>query len=439
MGILNRLTDRQCRNAGRGKHADGGGLHLWVRDDGRRFWRMRFFVDGVEKLRGYRDESGNVGGEYPDISLEQARKWRDVIMDEVRAGRDPLVVEREKKAATEREDERTANTLRVYAEQYHKSASAEFRNAKHRAQWLSSLTPILDKLGDKPLDAVTQEDLIDALAPMFASAPETAKRARQRIRSVFDAALFDKLIVDSPAKALGTRQAKRAVGEVRRKKEPHLRAMTWEQVPAFWTVLDQSSVPSVAVKRCLQFVVLTGARSGEARGATWSEISGDGTAWIVPETRTKQGEAHVVHLSAPARAILAELREARFDGKPDKGALIFPSPLTLGVISDMSLTMLLRRLSTGETRADGEPVMWSDLSTVHGFRSALSSFGYKRGYAEDVVEAALGHRETDRVKRAYQREQFQQERRELLDAWAAFVVGAASADVVAIDKRKRAK
>jgi len=100
------------------------------------------------------------------------------------------------------------------------------------------------------------------------------------------------------------------------------------------------------------------------------------------------------------------------------------------------LTMLMRRLPTGETRADGEPVMWSEVSTVHGFRSAVSSFGYKRGYAEDVVEAALGHRETDRVKRAYAREQFQQERRELLDAWGALVTGAASADVVAI-KRKR--
>jgi len=435
MGTLNRLTDRQCRAAGRGRHADGGGLLLWVDTEGRKFWRMRFFVDGVEKLRGYRDESGNVGGEYPNISLERARKWRDSIMHEVRGGRDPLVIERERKAAAQHEDERTANTLRVYAEQYHQTASAEFRNAKHRAQWLSSLAPIFDKLGDKPLDEVTQEDLIDALQPMFASAPETAKRARQRIRSVFDAALFDKLIVDSPAKALGTRQAKRAVGEVRRKKEPHLRAMTWEQVPGFWSALDQSTVPSVAVKRCLQFLVLTGATSGEARGATWSEISNDGATWTLSETRTKQGEAHVVHLSAPARAILAELRDLA-GRKPDKDELLFPSPLTLGIISDMSLTMLMRRLPTGETRADGEPVMWSEVSTVHGFRSAVSSFGYKRGYAEDVVEAALGHRETDRVKRAYAREQFQQERRELLDAWGALVTGAASADVVAI-KRKR--
>lgn len=428
MGTLNRLTDRQCKTAGRGRLSDGGGLHLLTREDGRRFWRMRFFVDGVERLRG--------GGEYPHVTLLEARKWREDIERELRAGRDPLVVEREKKAAAEREGERTANTLRVYTEQYHKTASAEFRNEKHKAQWLSSLQPILDKLGNKPLDAVTQEDLIDALRPMFASAPETAKRARQRIKSVFDSALFAKLIVDSPAKALGTKDAKRAVGEVRRKKEPHLRAMTWEQTPSFWTALDQSSVPSLVVKRCLQFVVLTGARSGEARGATWSEISGDGATWIAPADRTKQGEAHVVHLSAPARTIIAEMRELT-GGKPDKGAFIFPSPLTLGVVSDMSLTMLMRRLPTGETRSDGSPVLWSDLSTVHGFRSTLSSFGYKRGYAEDVVEAALGHREMDRVKRAYQREQFQQERRELLDAWGAFVTGAASAAVVAINKRKR--
>ena len=117
----------------------------------------------------------------------------------------------------------------------------------------------------------------------------------------------------------------------------------------------QRSQASLAAKRCLEFLILTAARSGEARGARWSEIDLDAATWVTPAERMKANAEHRVPLSSRA---LATLEEARTIG--DGSGLVFPSPTRPGKpMSDMTLTALLRRLKV------------ADRATVHGFRSAF--------------------------------------------------------------------
>jgi integrase len=184
--------------------------------------------------------------------------------------------------------------------------------------------------------------------------------------------------------------------------------MAYADLPAFMAKLDQTAGEAA---RALAFTILTCARTGEALGATWDEVSFDEAVWRVPKERMKMGKAHDVPLSDPALAILKAQHATRgdnpfvFHGRPMRG------------LSNMSMSMLMRRLGAGAF-------------TVHGMRSAARSWMADQGVAFELAEAALGHQVGNAVVQAYQRSSMLERRRPVLAAWGSFVTGSAADNVV---------
>jgi integrase len=156
--------------------------------------------------------------------------------------------------------------------------------------------------------------------------------------------------------------------------------------------------------RAVEFLVLTAARSGEIRGATWGEIQGD--LWVIPAERMKAGATHTVTLSTAARAVLADF------GPGEPNEYIFPSQTKSRPLSDMALTMLLRR-------------MGQEAFTIHGFRSAFKDWAVDcTEFPDEISEEALAHIVGSKVRRAYRRGEALDRRRALMEAWANHLTNA---------------
>ena len=190
----------------------------------------------------------------------------------------------------------------------------------------------------------------------------------------------------------------------------HHAALPYEDLPDFMASL-RASEDSAA--RALEFLILTAARSGEVRGMRWSEIDADLCIWTIPAPRMKAGRQHRVPLSSAARRILEELPR----GKPDD--LVFPGRARAHPLSDMALSMLLRRLKIP--------------ATVHGFRSTFRDWaGELTQFPREIAEAALAHVVGDETERAYRRGDALDKRRSLMEAWATYCAGRA-ANVIAVN------
>ena len=273
--------------------------------------------------------------------------------------------------------------------------------------------------------------------------PETGKRIRQRAKSIFDAAQLRRIVDRNPFALLHL--AKELNGSKRRR-DNHLRALPFADVPAFVVKLDEygqmlrDTGQSVAAYLALKFALLCASRTSEVLKAKWSEFNGDLRLWTIPPSRMKAETEHVVYLSDPAREVLREARKAT------ESSYVFPSPLDPErALSDMSLLMALRRLRTGAKNADGKAQTFGDATTTHGLcRACFSSWAYQTNAARpDAIEATLAHAERDRVKAAYSHQaDLATERRALLAKWAAFVVAPPAPRGKVVDiggaRRKRA-
>ena len=278
--------------------------------------------------------------------------------------------------------------------------SDSWRNAKHRAQWLSSLaTYVFPSLGSKRVDEISRRDVIEALSPIWTSKPETARRVRQRVRAVMDRAVAMEYIDFNPAgDAINGALAKQ------RRITNHHPALPYRDLPAAIQAVRESTA-SLSVKLAFELLALTACRSGEVRGMVWDEVDLDEATWTIPGTRMKAGKPHRVPLSRRALAILEEAR-----GLSDGGGLVFPGPRSSGVISDMALTQLLRRLGL-----DFVP---------HGLRSSFRDWAAERtGSPHAVVEAALAHTVGNATEAAYLRSDLFELRRVLMDEWNNFLEG----------------
>lgn len=251
--------------------------------------------------------------------------------------------------------------------------------------------------------------MLAVLEPIWSKTPETASRLRGRLEAVTDAAIARGLHPGpNPAAWKGVLQPRLpAPGKLKRAKgSRHQPALPWRRMPEFWAAL--SAIPGTAA-RALQFAILTAARSGEVRGATWAEIDLGAGIWIVPPSRMKAGRMHRVPLSQAAVALLAALG-------PSDG-LVFPGR-TRGELSDMTLTQILRRMP-GEWRSET-----GDQITAHGFRSTFRDWANEAAAVPaEVAEAALAHVLRNKVEAAYSRSDHLERRRELMATWAAFTCG----------------
>lgn len=342
------------------------------------------------------------------VSLADAREKATELRKIARAGGDP---DADRKAAAKAAAEAARRNLITFgkaAEALHATLLPNWKNKKHADTWISGMKlHAFPKLADKPIETITREDILRVLKPIWTNQAETGRRLRQRLRAVLQWAKDEgHFIGDNPVDLIGS-----GLSEVK-KEENHLAAMPWRDVPAFWPQLvDRESVSSA----CLRFLILTAARSGEARGATWGEIDFDGAAWNIPGKRMKRDKPHRVPLSAEALAILEGMKGL-------DPVLCFPSPNRgkegVRPLSDMAFKLLFNRMG-----ASG--------FTTHGFRSAFRDWCSESAKADpELAEAALSHATGNSVVRAYARSDLFDRRRDLMEAWSRFATGQASGEVV---------
>lgn len=385
MGKLTAVAVRNLKEPGR--YSDGQGLMLVVAKDGSRKWVLRIQVDGRRRDFGL--------GAAAQVSLAEARDAGATIRKQVKAGQDPRA---ERRRARE-----TIPTFSEAAFQVHKEHKPSWKNAKHAAQWLSTLEQhAFPALGSVRVDKVDGPMVRDVLADIWLRIPETARRVRRRIGTVLDWA-YAKGYRQFEAP---TRSISRGLPKQPRARE-HFAAMPYGDVPGFLTRLQGSDTTGETVRLAFEFLILTAVRSGEMRGARWSEIDFAAKLWTIPKERMKAGKAHVVPLSARAVAILERMRELR---RGADQALVFEGTKLGRLMSDMTLTRVLRRMAEN--------------ATAHGFRSSFRDWAAEAtNFPREVAEAALAHAVESRVEAAYRRSDLLEKRRVMMEQWAGHCAG----------------
>lgn len=389
MARIKLLTARQVDHLPAGFHSDGGNLYLRVRDAGSRSWVFRY------KLAGRTVEIGL--GPVSDRSLSQARELAGRMRTALAGGEDPAGLVRVKRDGA-------AMTFREYAQELIAAKRSGWRNAKHAAQWPSTLEAYAYPLiGEKRPADVSLADVKAILSPLWATKTETATRLRQRIEAVLDYAAVhdDDQNRSNPARWKGVLD--KVLPPARKvAMRTHHAAAPYVDVPGIMAALRDRDFMSAY---CLRFTILTAARSGEARGALWNEIDMDARVWAIPANRMKASKPHRVPLCDEAMAILALMRQWRLDGC----AFVFPGPRG-GLLSDVAINKTLHAVAAGVT--------------VHGFRSSFRDWGAETtAFPGAVLELALAHVNRDKVESAYQRSDLFERRRELMDAWGRFCGG----------------
>lgn len=365
------------------------GLHLEVFSSGARSWLLRIMVGGKRCDMG-------LGG-YPSVTLAQAREDARAMRAKVRAGINPLEEAKEAKSAL-KASLAAALTFQQSAERYIEAHKAGWSNEKHIKQWTSTLTTYAyPKIGNVLVRDVELPQVLAVLEPIWQTKTETASRLRGRIESVLDWATarnyrqglnparwkghLDKLL-PKPSKVA---------------KVEHHDALPVSDVGAFMVELRKHE--GIGAK-ALEFAILTAARSGEVRGATWSEIDLEAKTWIIPGARMKAGNEHRVPLPEAAVALLKSL--PRIGGSD----LVFVAPRG-GQLSDMTLSAVIRRMEAP--------------CVPHGFRSTFRDWAAERtNYPRDLAEMALAHTITNKVEAAYRRGDMFEKRRRIMDDWAKF-------------------
>lgn len=364
-----------------GRYSDGEGLILKLAAKGKGSWIVRVQTNGKRRDIGL--------GPLSELPLADAREAARALRKEVKAGVDVLA-ERKKEALV-------IPTFSDAAKLVHEEHKAAWKNGKHQAQWIKTLeTYAFPSLGDKLVSEIEGPAIRDALSPIWLTKPETARRVRQRIGSVLDWAC-----------AKGFRETEAPMRSVlpglprQPKKQGHLAAMPYQELPAFFTWLrGRSSVGRLA----LEFVILNASRSGEVRGACWNEIDLNKKLWTIPAERMKAGTAHVVPIS---EAALDVLKRAKAFRSPVSN-LVFPGQNPRRQLSDMTLLKILRDKG--------------DDYTVHGFRSSFRDWvAEKTNYPGEVAEAALAHTIANKVEAAYRRTDYLEKRKPMMADWAKFV------------------
>ncbi|GJE12243.1 Prophage integrase IntA [Methylobacterium longum] len=378
------LTSVQIRSLKTpGRYADGHGLYLLVDPSGSKRWILRIVVQGKRRDIGF----GGVGL----VSLAEAREKALAYRRIARNGGDPV--------ADKRKGVVTVPTFAEAAETVHAEHKATWKNAKHTAQWITTLRTYANPhIGSKRVDQIETPDVLRALAPIWLTKGETASRVRQRIGTVLDW-----------AKAAGHRSGDNPVEGVTRglpkqgEREKHHAALPYTEVPAFVARLRAMSGQGDIGRLAFEFLILTAARTGEVLGAHWSEINEAEALWTVPAARMKAGREHRVPLSVRAREVLTQAK-----GLAGDSALVFPGRDGTRRLSNIVFFKALQRMAV--------PI------TAHGFRSSFRDWAAEATtLPREVAEMALAHAVENRVEAAYRRGDLLAKRRDLMDQWTTFV------------------
>ncbi|MEX3962690.1 tyrosine-type recombinase/integrase [Paraburkholderia sp. EG286B] len=410
---LNRLNPLAVKRATKpGYLADGGNLYLLIGPGGTKSWVMRYTLAGRTREMG-------LGG-LNDVSLGDARKRCAEARRQLLDGDDPLTLRRAM-LREKRNAQTQARTFKECAEAYVKAHEAGWRNAKHRAQWRSTLEryayPVLGSLDVRSIDT---SHVMRALEPHWLTKNETMSRLRGRIESILGWAAVHGYRPGGENPARWKDHLDKLLpspGKVQRETSRHHPALPYSEIGAFMRELRERHGMAA---RLLEFEILTTTRPGEVRGATWGEIDLEAKIWTIPGLRMKGGQEHRVPLSDDAVKLLEAL--------PRRNDLVFFAPRG-GALSDMAPGAVLKRMGHGDVTAHG-----TARSTFRDWAAECTNF------PRELAEKALAHALKSEVEAAYQRSDLLMKRRAMMEAWAKFCATVPRvADVLPMNGKRRAK
>ncbi|ATV45603.1 integrase [Pectobacterium brasiliense] len=368
------------------KMADGGGLYLLVKTNGSRYWRLKYRIDGKEKLLAL--------GVYPDVSLADARAKRDEARKGIAGGIDPLEVKKEQKIEREAQ---VKNTFQKIALEWH-----SMKVKKWSAGYASDILEAFNKdvfpfIGQRPVADIKPLELLNVLKKMEdRGATEKAKKVRQRCGEVFRYAIVTGRAEYNPAPDL--------TSAMQGHESTHYPFLTTEELPAFFKALAGYSGSELVVLAA-RLMIITGVRTGELRGALWSEIDTDKALWEISAERMKMRRPHIVPLSVQALEIIEKIR-AMTGNFP----LLFPGRNDPGkTMSEASINQVFKRIGyTGRV-------------TGHGFRHTMSTVLHEQGYNTAWIETQLAHVDKNAIRGTYNHAQYLDGRREMLQWYADYM------------------
>ena len=370
-----------------GQHADGGGLVLHVSASVGKSWRYRYRLDGAQQTLTL--------GQFPAVGLEDARIAHRAARWLVGRGIHPLAhIEAEARRERAEEESKTQNSFRAVASKWMTATESNLaeRTVKHRAAMLEK--HVFPKLGARPVSEITRKELRDLLTPLDQVSPVTARHCRGYIRQIFEYAEDHELVDSNPTPRAGVLVKAAGRTAVPRK------ALPLSRIGEFLKTLEDAPETDPRTKAALKLLVLTWCRTSEVTGARWEEMDLDAGLWVIPAERMKANEPHTVRLSRQAVALL------RGQGPKSSGP-VFPNR------RKPSEPMHRMTLSNWRKRWG-----FADVMEVHGLRATASTWANEAGHRPDVIEVALAHRESDRVRAAYNRADFADHARRLWQEWA---------------------
>jgi integrase len=392
--VNNALTNLSVKNADTGRHADGGGLYLLVKDTGARSWVFRYRLNGKTRDAGLGPAAGTGA-----LSLSSARDRAAELRLQVRSKIDPLE-ERVREAAAALAEAEAAKvaavTFKDVALAHIERHETSWKNEKHRHQWRRTLeTYVYPVMGHLPIAEVNTSHVLEVLNPIWKNIGPTADRIRLRIESILDSAkVHGYRHGENPARWRGNLAL--ILPAPSKLKRGHFEALAYSKMPEFMHELRRrESVSALA----LEFTILTVARTDQTISATWKEINLETAIWLIPAIRMKAGREHRVPLSPRAVEILMSVRQLN-------SPYLFPNAKG-NKLSSAAMHMFLRHTE--------------DDATVHGFRSTFTDWASEcTGHANEVIQLAKAHAIHDKVERAYRRGDLLDKRRELAKDWESF-------------------
>lgn len=400
--MLHKLTPKQIAAAKEpGRVSDGGGLYLSISPECRKRWVFLYTFKGKQREMGL-GPAGKDG-----VTLGKAREAAGAARQLLQAGTDPIETKRKSDRATV---PRAVPTFGTFADEYIKAMRPAWHNERHAAQWETTLKTHAAPIRSMLVNEIDTESILSVLQPIWSKIPETAQRLRGRIELILDAAKSKgHREGENPARWRG--HLAHLLPKRQKLTRGHHRSLPYDKVPEFMNALKgETSI----LARLVEFTILTGTRSNEARGCSWEELEMTKSVWTVPASRMKAKREHRVPLTDRALEIIVELEKTK------EGTFVFPS-LRGKKYSDMAAGQLLKRMGYGH------------LTTLHGFRSSFRDWAAETtSFPHEVCEMALAHAIANKAEAAYRRGDMFEKRRMLMTAWANYC--AAGAEVVQLVK-----
>lgn len=389
----NKLTARTVETKRQpGYFSDGGNLYLRVTKALSKSWAFYYTKEGRRVELGL--------GAVTEVTLEEARHKAHELRKLIAAGVDPLK-EKQRQLEAEKLEQARFITFKQCAERYLDAHRPGWKNPKHAQQWANTLSQyVYPYFGDIHVKDVDTALITKCLGEIWLTKNETAGRVRGRIESVLDwAKVNGHRQGDNPAQWRGHLD-KLLASPSKVQKTEHHSALPYAETPIFLAQLrEQDGIAA----RCLEFTILTAARTGESIGATWEEIDLDAKIWTIPAHRMKAAKEHRVPLSDHAMTILTAMAAIKTNQYVFAGSR--------KGLSNMAMLQLLKRMERNDL-------------TVHGFRSTFRDWAAEStAYAGEVVEMALAHKIINLVEAAYRRGDLLDKRTLLMADWGRFVCG----------------